>query len=261
VPASDLPHRIVVERIAYRLEPGVIIPPAVERLGVDAEGRTIFVDRGRAGSRKHVYLPSAEVGEPGLAAYVRDDPPPGYGLVDLLADAFMDRLPRPEALGLLGLLSTQHVVLADGTRLGGPLPALAEAVTTVALEPSGFTEQSRRVPVWALSEALRPRADALRARLLSVPFVRGLGSPELGYVRNITPSELVLARTSDEALDVGTVLAIKTAAGQGRSVLVRVLDLHDREVRVTQVDAGRDEGVSHGDPAELIAGERARPDR
>jgi hypothetical protein len=254
----DLPHRIVVERIAYRLEPGVIIPPAVERLGVDAEGRTVFVDRGRAGSRKHVYLPSAE---PALAAYVRDDPPPGYGLVDLLADAFMDRLPRPDALGLLGLLTTQHVVLADGTRLGGPLPALAEAVTTVALEPSGFAEQARRVPVWALSEALRPRADALRARLLSVPFVRGLGSPELGYVRGIAPSELVITRVSDEALDVGAVLAIKTAAGHGRTVLVRVLDLHEREIRVTQVDAGSDEGVSHGDPAELIAGERALADR
>jgi hypothetical protein len=258
VPASDLPHRIVVERIVYRLEPGIVIPPAVERLGVDAEGRTIYVDRGRAGSRKHVYLPSAE---PALAAYLRDDPPPGYGLVDLLADAFMDRLPRPDALGLLGLLSSQHVVLADGTRLGGPLPALAEAVTTVALEPSGFAEQARRVPVWALAEALRPRADALRARVLSVPFVRALGSPEFGYVRSIASSELVIARTSDEAVDVGTVLAIKTSAGQGRSVLVQVLDLHDRDVTVTQVDAGRDEGVSHGDPAELIADERAHTDR
>jgi hypothetical protein len=257
VPTSDLPHRIVVERIVYRLEPSVIIPPAVERLGVDAEGRTLFVDRGRAGSRKHVYLPAAD---PPLAAYVRDDPPPGYGLVDLLADAFLERLPRPEALGLLGLLTAQHVVLADGTRLGGPLPTLAEAVTTVALEPSGFAEQARRVPEWALAEALRPRADMLRARLLSVPFVRGLSSPELGYVRTITPSELVVTRTSPEALDVGTLLAIKTSAGQGRSVLVRVVDLGEREARVAQVNLDRDEGVGHGDPVELIAGERALPE-
>jgi hypothetical protein len=258
VPASDLPHRIVVERIVYRLVPDLIIPPAVERLGVDAEGRTLYVDSGRAGSRKHVYLPAAE---PSLAAYVRDDPPPGYGLIDLLADAFLERLPRPEALGLLGLLTAQHVVLADGTRLGGPLPVLAEAVTTVALEPSGFAEQARRVPEWALAEALRPRADALRARLLSVPFVRGLGSPELGYVRAISPSELIVTRTSSEALDVGTVLAIKTQAGQGPTVLVRVHDLGEKEARVAQVSMDRDEGVSHGDPVELVAGERALADR
>jgi hypothetical protein len=254
VPAMDLPHRIVVERIVYRLVPDLIIPPAVERLGVDAEGRTVYVDTGRAGSRKHVYLPAAE---PSLAAYVRDDPPPGYGLIDLLADAFLERLPRPDALGLLGLLSANHVVLADGTRLGGSLPALAEAVTTVALEPSGFAEQARRVPEWALAEALRPRADVLRGRLLSVPFVRALGVPELGYVRAITPSELVVTRTSLESLDIGTLLAIKTSAGQGPAVLVQVRDLGEKEARVTQVNAERDEGVSHGDPVELIAGERA----
>jgi hypothetical protein len=254
VPSPDLPHRIVVERIVYRLVPETIIPPAVERLGVDAEGRTVYVDRGRAGSRKHVYLPAAE---PALAAYVRDDPPPGYGLVDLLADAFLERLPRPDALGLLGLLTANHVVLADGTRLGGPLPLLAEAVTTVALEPSGFAEQARRVPEWALAEALRPRADVLRARLLSVPFVRSLGSPELGYVRTITASELIVTRTSPEALDVGTVLAIKTSAGQGPAVLVQVRDLGEKEARVTQVHTNRDEGVSHGDPVELVAGEHA----
>ena len=35
------------------------------------------------------------------------------------------------------------------------------------------------------------RADVLRARLLSVPFVRALSSPELGFVRTILPRELV----------------------------------------------------------------------
>ena len=258
MPVPDLPHRIVVERIVYRLEPGVIIPPAVERLGVDAEGRTLYVDSGRAGSRKHVYLPAAE---PALAAYVRDDPPPGYGLVDLLADAFLERLPRPDALGLLGLLSAQHVVLADGTRLGGTLPVLAEAVTTVALEPTGFAEQARRVPEWALAEALRPRADILRGRLLSVPFVRALGSLELGYVRSIAESELVVVRTNPEALDIGALLTIKTQAGQGPSVLVQVRELSEREARVAQVNSNRDEGVSHGDPVELMAGERALTER
>jgi hypothetical protein len=87
--ASGLPHRIVVERIAYRQVAGLIAPPSVERLGVDAEGRTLFVEDGRAGSRKYVYLPAPE---PSLVAYVRDDPPPGYGLADLLADAFMTPL-------------------------------------------------------------------------------------------------------------------------------------------------------------------------
>ena len=258
MPASDLPHRIIVERIVYRLEPTVIVPASVERLGVDAEGRTLYVDTGRAASRKHVYLAAAE---PALAAYVRDDPPPGYGLADLLADAFMERLPRPEALGLLGLLSANHVVLADGTRLGGALPVLAEAVTTVALEPSGFAVQARRVPEWALSEALRPRADVLRGRLLSVPFVRALGSRELGYVRSIAPSELVVARSSTEALDIGDTLAVRISAGQGPLVLVRVIGLTGRDARVTQIAGDRDEGVGRGDPVEFVAGERAQSDR
>jgi hypothetical protein len=255
VPATDLPHRIIVERIVYRLEPTVIVPASVERLGVDAEGRTLYVDTGRAASRKHVYLAAAE---PPLAAYVRDDPPAGYGLADLLADAFLERLPRPEALGLLGLLVANHVVLADGTRLGGSLPVLAEAVTTVALEPSGFDAQALRVPEWALAEALRPRADALRSRLLSVPFVRAVGSPELGYVRSISPAELVVARTSQEALDVGDTLAVRTSAGQGPPVLVHVVSLTGRDARVAQVAAGRAEGVSHGDPVEFVAGERSQ---
>jgi hypothetical protein len=253
VPATDVPHRIIVDRIVYRREPTVIVPASVERLGVDAEGRTLYVDTGRASSRKHVYLAAAE---PALAAYVRDDPPPGYGLPDLLADAFLERLPRPEALALLGLLSSSHVVLADGTRLGGSLPILAEAVTTVALEPSGFAVQARRVPEWALAEALRPRADALRARLLSVPFVRALGSRELGFVRSIAPAELVVARTSSEALDVGDTLAVKTSAGQGPDVLVHVLSLTGRDARVVQLANDRDEGVRHGDPVEFVADER-----
>ena len=252
MPATGVPHRIVVERIVYTLEPTVIIPPAVERLGVDAEGRTVYVDQGRAASRKHVYLPASE---PALVAYVRDDPPPGYGLADLLADAFMERLPRPDALGLLGLLRANHVVLADGTRLGGPLPALAEAVTTVALEPSGFAAQAARVPEWALAEALRPRADQLRSRLLSVPFVRALGSPELGFVRTILPGDLIVARTSPEALDLGATLVVRTAAGQGPTVLVRVIELTEKDARVTQLHADRDEGISHGDPVELLAGD------
>lgn len=254
MPASDLPHRIIVERIVYRLEPTVIVPASVERLGVDAEGRTLYVDTGRAASRKHVYLAAAD---PALAAYVRDDPPPGYGLPDLLADAFLERLPRPDALGLLGLLVAHHVVLADGTRLGGSLPMLAEAVTTVALEPSGFAAQARRVPEWALAEALRPRADLLRGRLLSVPFVRALGSRELGFVRSIAPAELVVAKTSGEALDVGDTLAVRTSAGQGPPVLVRVLSLTGRDARVAQIARERDEGVSHGDPVEFVAGEHA----
>lgn len=257
MPASDLPHRIIVERILYRLEPTVIVPASVERLGLDAEGRTLYVDTGRAASRKHVYLAASE---PALAAYVRDDPPPGYGLPDLLADAFLERLPRPEALGLLGLLTANHVVLADGTRLGGSLPILAEAVTTVALEPSGFAVQSRRVPEWALAEALRPRADMLRGRLLSVPFVRALGSRELGFVRSIADRELVVARTSSEALDIGDTLAVRTSAGQGPTVLVRVVSLTGRDARAAQIAADRDEGVSHGDPVEFVASERAPSD-
>jgi hypothetical protein len=257
VPASDLPHRIIVERIVYRLEPTVIVPASVERLGVDAEGRTLYVDTGRASSRKHVYLAAAE---PALAAYVRDDPPHGYGLADLLADAFLERLPRPDALGLLGLLSANHVVLADGTRLGGPLSVLAESVTTVALEPSGFAAQASRVPEWALAEALRPRVDALRGRLLSVPFVRSLGSHELGFVRTIAPKELVVSRTTTEALDVGDTLAIRTSAGQGPLVMVHVLSLTGRDARVAQVARDLDQGVSHGDPVEFVAGERAVSD-
>jgi len=253
VAAAEPPHRIVVERIPYQRSPGVIAPPAVDRLGVDAEGRTLYVEPGRASSRKYVYLPAAD---PPLAAYVRDDPPPGYSLADLLADAFMERLARPEALALLGLLTANHVVLADGTRLGGTQAALAELIMTVALEPTGFVMQASRVPEWALAEALRPRIDTLRARLLSVPFVRAVSPPEVGFVRAITPNELMVTRTTGEALDLGTVLAVRTDAGQGPSVLVRVIALGDREARVEQAGPGQDEGVNHGDPVEFVVGEQ-----
>lgn len=251
--AAEPPHRIVVDRIPYQRAPGVIPPPTVDRLGVDAEGRTLYVDPGRASSRKHVYLATPE---PALAAYVRDDPPPGYGLADLLADAFIERLARPEALALLGLLTANHVVLSDGARLGGSQHELAELIMTVALEPTGFAVQAQRVPEWALAEALRPRLDGLRARLLSVPFVRAVTPPEVGFVRAITPAELVVARTTGESLDLGTVLAVRTDAGQGATVLVRVIALADRDARVEQVTAGHDEGVNHGDPVEFVVGER-----
>jgi len=243
-----------MERIVYRIVPDLPVPPGVERCGADAEGRVLYAEAGRAASRKHVYLPSAD---PALMAYVRDDPPPGYGVTDLLADAFMERLPRPEALGLLALLSAKHVVLADGTRLGGARTLLAEAVMSVALEPSGFAVQAERVPEWALTEALRPRADGLRTRLLSVPFVRALASPEFGFVRSIAPSELVVARGSDQAVDLGTMLAIGSPTGAGTPLLVRVVQLGERDARVVQSVSDRNEGVSHGDPVEFVPVERS----
>ena len=125
------------------------------------------------------------------------------------------------------------------------------------VEPSGFAAQSGRVPEWALAEALRPRADTLRGRLLSVPFVRGLGSHELGFVRSIASTELVVARTNSEALDVGDTLAVRTSAGQGALVPVRVLSLTGRDARVAQIAEDREEGVGHGDPVEFVASDRA----
>jgi hypothetical protein len=40
-----------------------------------------------------------------------------------------------------------------------------------------------------------------------------------------------------------------------------VRELSEREARVAQVNSNRDEGVSHGDPVELMAGERALTER
>jgi hypothetical protein len=78
-------------------------------------------------------------------------------------------------------------------------------------------------------------------------------------VRSISPTEVVLARTSREALDVGTVLAIRTSAGQGPAVLVRVVELTERDARAAQVAVNRDQGVNHGDPVEFVAGEPRGP--
>lgn len=244
-----VPHRLVFERILYRVAPDRPIPAGLERCGVDAEGRVLYAEHGRASSRKYVYLPSAE---PSLTAFERDDPPADYGLTDLLADAFMDRLPRPDALGLLALLTAHHVILADGTRLGAPRDQLAEAVMSVALEPSGFVAQARRVPEWALTEALRPRAEQLRARLLGAPFVRALASPEFGFVRSIAPTELVIARSSLQPVDLGDLLAIGSPTGEGEPVLVRVVQLNGRDARVVQTRSGHSEGVSHGAPVTFV---------
>lgn len=245
----DLPHRVIVQRIPYRFDPDLRPPASVERIGVDAEGRALYGEPGRAASRKYVFLPAES---PALAGYVRDDPPPDYGLGDVLAAAFADPLPRPEALALLGLLVTRHIVLADGTRLGGPREALTEAIGRIALEPRGFAHQARRVPDWALAEALRPRAEALRARLLADPWVRELGQAELGFVRAVTPAEVVVARTTAEPIDVGTALVIRAADGQRPPVQVWVRDVDGRSVTVTQVTTGASEGVSHGDPVEFV---------
>lgn len=253
---ADHPHRIIVQRVPYRLDPRIVAPVGVERLGLDAEGRVVFVDPARASSRRHVFLPSAS---PSLVAYVRDDPPAGYSMLDALGAAFDTPLPRPDALALLGLLIAHHVVLADGTRLGADRERLATLIARISLEPDGFTRQVARVPDWALAEALRPRLDTLRARLVSTPWVRDLGRLELGFVRGVSRSEVVVGRTSQEPVDVGDRLVIRPPADGRSPVLVRVVAVGQRDVRVGQLDASRDAGLSGGDPVEFVAVE-ARPD-
>jgi hypothetical protein len=256
VATTNHPHRIIVQRVPYRHDPQIVAPVGVERFGLDAEGRVVFVDPARAASRRHVYLPAAE---PTLVAYVREDPPSGYSLLDAVGAAFDAPLPRPDALALLGLLISHHVVLADGTRLGADRERLATLIARISLEPDGFTQQVSRVPDWALAEALRPRLETLRARLVSTPWVRDLGRPELGFVRSVGRHEVLVGRTSQEPIDVGDRLIIGSPSDGRPPVLVRVTALDQRDVRVGQFDGSRDEGVSSGDPVEFQAVE-ARPD-
>jgi hypothetical protein len=245
VTESEAPHRIRVGRATYERAPGLAAPPNPLVLGTDDEGRTVYGDPARAASRKHLFLAAPS----GLVGYQRPDPPADYGLSDVLRAAFPEPLPRPEALALLGLLVAEHVVLIDGTRLGGPHERLAAAVARVALEPEGFARQAARVPAWALAEALRPRRDALAARVLAAPWVRALADPELGFVRAIDPHVVVLNRTSREWIDVGDRVVVRSQDGGHPDVACRVVDVAEREVRVVQADASRAEGVAHGDPA------------
>ena len=226
----------------------------LHRLGVDAEGRVLFVDPSRAASRKHVFLPADE---PSLVAYVRDDPPTGYSLLDAVGGAFTAPLPRPDALALLGLLITHHVILADGTRLGAPRERLATLVARISLEADGFVRQVERVPDWALAEALRPRLEDLRAKLTSSPWVRGLSKPEFGFVRSVTPSEVVVARTTEDWIDVNDLLVIRSPDGERPAVVVRVLSVGERDARVGQVLDKHDDAVAHGEPVEFRAVERS----
>ena len=246
---SDAPHRIRVERATYTLAPDVVAPPTVVQVGTDAEGRILYGDPTRASSRKQVFLAAQPTG---LVGYVRPDPPAGYGLADVLRAAFPEPLPRPEALAVLGILTARHVVLIDGTRLGGPREALATAVATVALEPAGFAAQAARVPEWALADALRRRHDELAARILAADWVRGLADPELGYVRTIQPRVVLIARTRREPIDIGEAVLIRSQDNSHSDVLTRVVDLDERDVRVVQADHGRPEGVGHGDPAYFV---------
>ena len=250
---ADPPHRIIVQRVAYQLDRSVVAPPAVERFGTDAEGRVVFVDPSRAASRRHLYLAAPE---PALVAYVRDDPPAGYSLLDAVGDAFNEPLPRPEALALLGLLVAHHLVLVDGSRLGAGRDRLVSLIARISLEPDGFARQVARVPDWALAEALRPRLDALRTRLLSTPWIREIGRPEVGYVRQIGRRDAVVARTSREPVDVGTLLVIRPSADGRAPVTVRVESVEQRDVRVGQIDESRDDGIGNGDPVEFVAVER-----
>jgi len=253
VAKADPPHRIIVQRVAYRLDPSVIAPVAVERFGTDAEGRVIFVDPSRAASRRHLYLAAPE---PALVGYVRDDPPPGYSLLDAVGSAFDEALPRPDALALLGLLIAHHVVLVDGTRLGAGRERLVSLIARISLEPDGFARQVARVPDWALAEALRPRLDALRGRLIAAPWIREIGRPEVGYVRQIGRRDVLIALTTREPVDVGAVLLVRPSADGRPPVTVRVESVEQRDVRVGQIDESRDEGIGNGDPVEFVAVER-----
>ena len=246
---TDAPHRIRVDRATYERAPDAAAPPATVQVGVDAEGRVLYGDPARASSRKLVFLAARPTG---LVGYVRPDPPADYGLGDVLRAAFPEPLPRPEALALLGILTARHVVLIDGRRLGGPRETLAAAVAAVALEPRGFAAQAARVPDWALAEALRSRHDELAARILAAAWVRGLADPELGYVRTITPRDVVLARTRKEPVDVGETVLVRSQDNSHPDVLTRVVDVGERDVRVVQAVEGRTEGVGHGDPAYVV---------
>ncbi|MCC6173765.1 MAG: hypothetical protein IT305_00545 [Chloroflexi bacterium] len=246
---TSLPHRIRVGRITYALDREAVIPPNPTRIGTDAEGRAIYGDPRYAASRKRVFLASAQGP---LTGYVRDDPPAGLSLTDVLHAAFHEPLPRPAALGVLALLVARHVVLADGTRLGGSRDEITQAVASVALEPEGLVAQARRVPDWALAEALRPRADELSARIVTTTWVRELADPEFGFVRAVTPAEVTVARGAGAEVDVGSLLEIRAQDGGRPAVTVRVCEVEPRDVRVVQVSKAHAEGVGHGDPAFFV---------
>ncbi len=62
----------------------------------------------------------------------------------------------------------------------------------------------------------------------------------------------MIARVGQQPVDLGALLAIGTPSGHGESVIVRVVQLSERDARVVQADAGRDEGVNHGDPVAFV---------
>lgn len=244
----DAPHRILVGRVPYERAADAPIPSDAERLGTDAEGRVVYSEPGRASSRKYVFLAHP----PSLAAYVRADPPPAWGLAEVARAAFPEPLPRPEALAVLGVLVAKQVVLIDGTRLGGSRQDVAEIVASVALEPAGLVQQATRVPEWALLEAARPRQERLAAQLLETRWVRALVDPDFGYVRAIEPRDLTLTRTTTDAVDVSELLVVHSQDNSHPDVVVAVLDVRGREVRATQVAAGTDQSVAHGDAVYFV---------
>ena len=259
MPASDLPHRIIVERIVYRLEPNVIVPASVERLGVDAEGRTLYVDTGRAASRKHVYLAAAD---PALAAYVRDDPPPGYGLPDLLADAFLERLPRPEALGLLGMLIAHHVVLADAIALAHDVGDTATEAMSLAVKAQVTRVLGRAEYMATLDRALalpQPAQEGwlhLSPRYLAVRFAVFDDRLEVAREDLLRMLALVERGGGEELVEVLRSLSeVSARSGRCRDAL----DFAGRAIRVAQ-EAGLSPGPAwyNAAIAELAGGSISR---
>ncbi len=249
MPTRDAPHRILIGRVPYDRAPAARAPVVPEPLGDDAEGRPVYVEAGRANSRKLVFLP---IGEAPLVGYVRADPPEGLSLADVVHAAFDEPLPRPDALCMLGVLAAKHVVLVDGTRLGGPREILTAAVAGVALEPAGFGAQAARVPDWALLEAARPRWDALAARLLAVRWLRELADPEFGFVRAIAPGALTLNRTTRDPVDVDQLLVVRSQDCSHDDLVVRVSEVGVRVVQAVQADLGREFCLAHGDSVEFL---------
>ena len=246
---SSYPHRIRIGRVTYERADDAPTPVAVERLGRDAEGRVLYGDPARANSRKHVFLAADD---PPLVGYVRQDPPVGLSVVDVARAAFPRPLPRPDALALLGVLIAKHVVLIDGTRLGGSRDELADTVAAVALEPAGLAEHAARVPEWALVQAARPRWEPLSRMLLSVIWVRELADPDFGFVRSIQSHHLTVAHTSRDPVDVGDPLVVRSQDASHPDLIVSVINIEKRDVHAQPARAGEAQDVRPGDPVYFV---------
>lgn len=200
---NDLPDRLRFSRAVYTADPAAAVPPAerLVKVGLDAEGWTVYGDPAQLNSRKRVFLLDA-AGRP--RAYVRPDLPRGVSVAAIVREALGDRLDDERAIVLRAILSRKQLVLIDGTRLGLRGAKLDELLRQL----NGHDWQT--VPS-ALEKRALAHWEVVGTALQTHPYVRRLADPQFGAVARVGSTGATVSQRTRDPVDLGQELVAYVA--------------------------------------------------